>query len=183
MNNTDLTINIIWAFVIVLGTITSAFYLHSKNKIAQLRIKHPQLADVFDFVGTLALRASNYQASIDGKEGSKKLDDATEEVYKQIKSLYPQLPIDESTIRNYVQHAYDDVVKSDGEVNKENNNKSAGPIEIPKAPAPDTPIENTVPDIEPAEKETKLAVEPKPESPTAKQAKQDKDELLDDLHI
>ncbi|WP_297818538.1 holin [uncultured Lactobacillus sp.] len=177
MNKTDLVINVIWAFVIVLGTLTSAFYLHSKTKIAQLRIKHPQLADVFDFIGTLALRASNYQASIDGKDGSKKLDDATNEVYKQIKSLYPQLPIDESTIRNYVQHAYDDVVKSDTGVEP-----PVEPIEIPKVSAPDTPVHETIPEV-PKENENQSSASPQADKSIIESPKENKDELLDDLHV
>ncbi len=165
----DLTINTIWAFVIVLMTATGAFYLHSKTKIEKLRIKHPKMADVFDFVGTLALRASNYQASLDDKDGSKKLNDATAEVYKQIQVLYPQLTIDEATVRNFVQHAYDEVVK-DSTVNAD---KPVEKIEVPKVT---DPVMAQKP--EPKEQEVKSSTStPEPVS------KPESEDVLDDLHL
>lgn len=167
----DLTINTIWAFVIILMTATGAFYLHSKTKIEKLRIKHPKMADVFDFVGTLALRASNYQASIDDKDGATKLNDATDEVYKQIKVLYPQLTIDEATVRNFVQHAYDEVVKDSSTADA----KPVEKIEVPKVTAP---IVASKP--EPKGQEAKPSVSTPVTQPVEKNESED---VLDDLHL
>lgn len=169
MNKMDLTINTIWAFVIVLMTATGAFYLHSKTKIEKLRIKHPKMADVFDFVGALALRASNYQASLDDKDGSKKLNDATDEVYKQFKVLYPQLTIDKATVRNFVQHAYDEVVKYSSTVD-------AKPVEKIEVPKVTDPVMAQKP--EPKEQEVKPSTStPSPIS------KSESEDVLDDLHL
>ncbi|MDK7297762.1 hypothetical protein QP478_00890 [Lactobacillus paragasseri] len=41
---------------------------------------------------------------------AKKLYDATDEVYFQIKKLYPNIPIDRATVRNIVQHEYEKLV-------------------------------------------------------------------------
>ncbi len=169
MNQTDLTINTIWAFVIVLMTATGALYLHSKAKIEKLRIKHPKLADAFDFLGKLSLRASNYQASLDDKDGVTKLDDATDEVYKQFKVLYPQLTIDKATVRNFVQHAYDEVVKYSSTVD-------AKPVEKIEVPKVTDPVMAQKP--EPKEQEVKLSTStPSPIS------KSESEDVLDDLHL
>ena len=68
-------------------------------------------------IAELALKATTYQASLDDKEGSKKLTDATDEVYSQLAKLYPNVPISRDTVRNYVQHMYDSKVKNIGQTN------------------------------------------------------------------
>ena len=57
--------------------------------------------------GELSEKATLYQASIDDKDGSKKLYDATDEVFYQVQKLYPNLPLDRATVRNIVQHEYE----------------------------------------------------------------------------
>ena len=79
----------------------------NKHKLEKLKLIHPKLAAVLETAGELALKATTYQASLDGKDGAKKLYDATDEVYFQIQKLYPNIPIDRATVRNIVQHEYE----------------------------------------------------------------------------
>ncbi|WP_181795899.1 phiAdh family holin [Lactobacillus gasseri] len=117
MSSTEM-INMIWAGVFVVGVITGYFYIKEKAKIEKLRVVHPRVADALDLLGTLALKATNYQATLDDKSGKQKGIDATDEVYDQLKKLYPNVPIDHDTVRNYVQHAYDfDIKNSQPKVN------------------------------------------------------------------
>lgn len=117
MSSTEM-INMIWAGVFVVGVITGYFYIKEKAKIEKLRVVHPRVADALDLLGTLALKATNYQATLDDKSGKQKGIDATDEVYDQLKKLYPNVPIDRGTVRNYVQHAYDfDIKNSQPKVN------------------------------------------------------------------
>lgn len=117
MSSTEM-INMIWAGVFVVGVITGYFYIKEKAKIEKLRVVHPRVADALDLLGTLALKATNYQATLDDKSGEQKGIDATDEVYDQLKKLYPNVPIDRDTVRNYVQHAYDfDIKNSQPKVN------------------------------------------------------------------
>lgn len=117
MSSTEM-INMIWAGVFVAGVITGYFYIKEKAKIEKLRVVHPRVADALDLLGTLALKATNYQATLDDKSGKQKGIDATDEVYEQLKKLYPNVPIDRDTVRNYVQHAYDfDIKNSQPKVN------------------------------------------------------------------
>ena len=111
MNITE-TINLIWAGVFVVGVITGYFYIKEKAKIEKLRVSHPKVADALDLLGTLAIIATNYQATLDDKSGKQNGIDATDEVYNQLKRLYPNVPIDRDTVRNYVQHAYDFDIKN-----------------------------------------------------------------------
>lgn len=97
--------------IIVLVAVIGGLYTYNKQKIEKLKIAHPQLAKVLVSMGELALKASYYQATIEGKAGIDKLNDATDEVYAQIKRLYPNIPINRNTVRNYVQHMYDAEVK------------------------------------------------------------------------
>ena len=60
-----------------------------------------------EVAGELSEKATLYQASIDDKDGSKKLYDATDEVFYQLQKLYPNLPLDRATVRNIVQHEYE----------------------------------------------------------------------------
>ena len=85
----------------------------NKQKLEKLKLIHPKLATVLETAGELALKATTYQASIDGKEGAKKLYDATDEVYYQIQKLYPNIPIDRATVRNIVQHEYEAMTKKE----------------------------------------------------------------------
>lgn len=117
MSSTEM-INMIWAGVFVVGVITGYFYIKEKAKIEKLRVVHPRVADALDLLGTLALKATNYQATLDDKSGKQKGIDATDEVYDQLKKLYPNVPIDRDTVRNYVQRAYDfDIKNSQPKVN------------------------------------------------------------------
>lgn len=117
MSSTEM-INMIWAGVFVVGVITGYFYIKEKAKIEKLRVVHPRVADALDLLGTLALKATNYQATLDDKSGKQKGIDATDEVYDQLKKLYPNVPIGRDTVRNYVQHAYDfDIKNSQPKVN------------------------------------------------------------------
>lgn len=117
MSSTEM-INMIWAGVFVVSVITGYFYIKEKAKIEKLRVVHPRVADALDLLGTLALKATNYQATLDDKSGKQKGIDATDEVYDQLKKLYPNVPIDRDTVRNYVQHAYDfDIKNSQPKVN------------------------------------------------------------------
>lgn len=106
-----LDINLIWAVdVLIVAGIAGAYSLN-KQKLEKLKLIHPKLATVLETAGELALKATTYQASLDGKEGNRKLADATDEVYDQMLKLYPNVPISKDTIRNYVQHMYDTKIK------------------------------------------------------------------------
>lgn len=107
-----LDINLIWAIVVLSVAGMATAYSLNKQKLEKLKLTHPKLAIVLETAGELALKATTYQASLDDKEGVKKLYDATDEVYNQLKRLYPNVPIDRDTVRNYVQHAYDFDIKN-----------------------------------------------------------------------
>lgn len=102
-----LDINLIWAIVVLLVAGMATAYSLNKQKLEKLALTHPKLAKVLETAGVLALKATIYQASLDDKDGSKKLYDATDEVYSQIQKLYPNIPIDRTTVRNIVQHEYE----------------------------------------------------------------------------
>ncbi|MDX5071244.1 holin [Lactobacillus gasseri] len=102
-----LDINLIWAIVVLLVAGMATAYSLNKQKLEKLALTHPKLAKVLETAGVLALKATIYQASLDNKDGSKKLYDATDEVYSQIQKLYPNIPIDRVTVRNIVQHEYE----------------------------------------------------------------------------
>lgn len=106
-----LDINLIWAVVVLIVAGIAGAYSLNKQKLEKLKLIHPKLATVLETAGELALKATTYQASIDGKEGAKKLYDATDEVYFQIQKLYPNIPIDRATVRNIVQHEYEAMTK------------------------------------------------------------------------
>lgn len=106
-----LDINLIWAVVVLIVAGIAGAYSLNKQKLEKLKLIHPKLATVLETAGELALKATTYQASLDGKEGNRKLADATDEVYDQISKLYPNVPISKDTIRNYVQHMYDTKIK------------------------------------------------------------------------
>lgn len=106
-----LDINLIWAIVVLLVAGMATVYSLNKQKLEKLKLIHPKLATVLETAGELALKATTYQASIDGKEGNKKLADATDEVYDQMLKLYPNVPLSKDTVRNYVQHMYDTKIK------------------------------------------------------------------------
>ena len=102
-----LDINLIWAVVVLIVAGIAGAYSLNKQKLEKLKLIHPKLATVLETAGELALKATTYQASLDGKEGNRKLADATDEVYFQIQKLYPNIPIDRATVRNIVQHEYE----------------------------------------------------------------------------
>ena len=102
-----LDINLTWAVVVLIVAGIAGAYSLNKQKLEKLKLTHPKLAIVLETAGELALKATTYQASLDDKEGSKKLYDATDEVYNQLQKLYPNLPINKATIRNIVQHEYE----------------------------------------------------------------------------
>ena len=106
-----LDINLIWAVVVLIVAGIAGAYSLNKQKLEKLKLIHPKLATVLETAGELALKATTYQASLDGKEGAKKLYDATDEVYYQIQKLYPNIPIDRATVRNIVQHEYEAMTK------------------------------------------------------------------------
>ena len=106
-----LDINLIWAVVVLIVAGIAGAYSLNKQKLEKLKLIHPKLATVLETAGELALKATTYQASLDGKEGAKKLYDATDEVYFQIQKLYPNIPIDRATVRNIVQHEYEKIQK------------------------------------------------------------------------
>lgn len=112
-----LDINLIWAIVVLLVAGMATAYSMNKQKLEKLKLTNPKLATVLETAGELALKATTYQASLDDKEGSKKLTDATDEVYSQLAKLYPNVPISRDTVRNYVQHMYDSEVKNAGQTN------------------------------------------------------------------
>ena len=102
-----LDINLIWSIVVLIVAGMAYSYSVNKQKLEKLKLTHPKPATVLETAGALALKATVYQASLDGKEGAKKLYDATDEVYFQIQKLYPNIPIDRATVRNIVQHEYE----------------------------------------------------------------------------
>lgn len=108
-----LDINLIWAVVVLIVAGIAGAYSLNKQKLEKLKLIHPKLATVLETAGELALKATTYQASLDDKEGEKKLYDATDEVYFQIQKLYPNIPIDRATVRNIVQHAYEAMTKKE----------------------------------------------------------------------
>lgn len=119
----EIVINLIWAVVLVLAMFIGAWYKNNQAKVEKIRHTHPTVGHVLDIVGILALKASNYQATQDDKNGDQKLDDATDSAYDQIKSLYPNISISKDTVRNMVQFAYDTVVaKANTDLKQEQNN-------------------------------------------------------------
>ena len=108
-----LDINLIWAVVVLSVAGIAGAYSLNKQKLEKLKLIHPKLATVLETAGELALKATTYQASLDGKDGAKKLYDATDEVYFQIQKLYPNIPIDRATVRNIVQHEYEAMTKKE----------------------------------------------------------------------
>lgn len=108
-----LDINLIWAVVVLIVAGIAGAYSLNKQKLEKLKLIHPKLATVLEIAGELALKATTYQASLDDKEGEKKLYDATDEVYFQIQKLYPNIPIDRATVRNIVQHEYEAMTKKE----------------------------------------------------------------------
>lgn len=108
-----LDINLIWAVVVLSVAGIAGAYSLNKQKLEKLKLIHPKLATVLETAGELALKATTYQASLDDKEGEKKLYDATDEVYFQIQKLYPNIPIDRVTVRNIVQHEYEAMTKKE----------------------------------------------------------------------
>lgn len=108
-----LDINLIWAVVVLIVAGIAGAYSLNKQKLEKLKLIHPKLATVLETAGELALKATTYQASLDDKEGEKKLYDATDEVYFQIQKLYPNIPIDRATVRNIVQHEYEAMTKKE----------------------------------------------------------------------
>ena len=108
-----LDINLIWAVVVLIVAGIAGAYSLNKQKLEKLKLIHPKLATVLETAGELALKATTYQASLDDKEGAKKLYDAPDEVYFQIQKLYPNIPIDRATVRNIVQHEYEAMTKKE----------------------------------------------------------------------
>lgn len=107
---TEIVINLIWAVVLVLAMFIGAWYKNNQARVEKIRLTHPAMGHVLDIVGMLALKASNYQATQDDKNGDQKLDDATDSAYDQVKALYPNVSISKDTVRNMVQFAYDTIV-------------------------------------------------------------------------
>lgn len=108
-----LDINLIWAVVVLIVAGIAGAYSLNKQKLEKLKLIHPKLATVLETAGELALKATTYQASLNDKDGVKKLYDATDEVYFQIQKLYPNIPIDRATVRNIVQHEYEAMTKKE----------------------------------------------------------------------
>ena len=120
---TEIVINLIWAVVFVLAMFIGAWYKNNQAKVEKIRLTHPTMGHVLDIVGMLALKASNYQATLTDKNGDQKLDDATDSAYDQIRSLYPNISISKDTVRNMVQFAYDTIVaKTNTDLKQEQNN-------------------------------------------------------------
>lgn len=120
---TEIVINLIWAVVLVLAMFIGAWYKNNQAKVEKIRLTHPTMGHVLDIVGMLALKASNYQATLTDKNGDQKLDDATDSAYDQIKALYPAISISKDTVRNMVQFAYDTIVaKTNTDLKQEQNN-------------------------------------------------------------
>ena len=120
---TEIVINLIWAVVLVVAMFVGVWYKNNQAKVEKIKSMHPTMGHVLDIVGMLALKASNYQATLTDKNGDQKLDDATDSAYDQIKSLYPNISISKDTVRNMVQFAYDTVVaKTNTDLKQEQNN-------------------------------------------------------------
>ena len=120
---TEIIINLIWAVVLVVAMFVGAWYKNNQAKIEKIKSMHPTMGHVLDIVGMLALKASNYQATLTDKNGDQKLDDATDSAYDQIKALYPAISISKDTVRNMVQFAYDTIVaKTNTDLKQEQNN-------------------------------------------------------------
>lgn len=120
---TEIVINLIWAVVLVLAMFVGAWYKNNQAKVEKIKSMHPTMGHVLDIVGMLALKASNYQATLTDKNGDQKLDDATDSAYDQIKALYPAISISKDTVRNMVQFAYDTIVaKTNTDLKQEQNN-------------------------------------------------------------
>ena len=111
-----LDINLIWGVVVLIVTGMAYAYSVNEQRIEALKLTHPKLATALETTGKLAEKATVYQASLDDKEGAKKLYDATDEVYYQIQKLYPNIPIDRATVRNVVQHEYEKMLTNTKEV-------------------------------------------------------------------
>ena len=126
----EIVINLIWAVVLVLAMFIGAWYKNNQAKVEKIRLTHPTMGHVLDIVGMLALKASNYQATLTDKNGDQKLDDATDSAYDQIKSLYPNISISKDTVRNMVQVAYDTVVAKAENTSKQEQ-QSVAKTEIP----------------------------------------------------
>lgn len=127
---TEIVINLIWAVVLVLAMFVGAWYKNNQAKVEKIKSMHPTMGHVLDIVGMLALKASNYQATLTDKNGDQKLDDATDSAYDQIKSLYPNISISKDTVRNMVQFAYDTVVAKAENTSKQEQ-QSVAKTEIP----------------------------------------------------
>ena len=120
---TEIIINLIWAVVVVLAMFIGAWYKNNQAKVEKIRLTHPTMRHVLDTVGMLALKASNYQATLTDKNGDQKLDDATDSAYDQIRSLYPNISISKDTVRYMVQFPYDTIVaKTNTDLKQEQNN-------------------------------------------------------------
>lgn len=120
---TEIIINLIWAVVLVVAMFVGAWYKNNQAKVEKIKSMHPTMGHVLDIVGMLALKASNYQATLTDKNGDQKLDDATDSAYDQIKALYPAISISKDTVRNMVQFAYDTIVaKTNTDLKQEQNN-------------------------------------------------------------
>ena len=120
---TEIVINLIWAVVLVLAMFVGAWYKNNQATVEKIKLMHPTMGHVLDIVGMLALKASNYQATLTDKNGDQKLDDATDSAYDQIKALYPAISISKDTVRNMVQFAYDTIVaKTNTDLKQEQNN-------------------------------------------------------------
>lgn len=120
---TEIIINLIWAVVLVVAMFVGAWYKNDQAKVEKIKSMHPTMGHVLDIVGMLALKASNYQATLTDKNGDQKLDDATDSAYDQIKALYPAISISKDTVRNMVQFAYDTIVaKTNTDLKQEQNN-------------------------------------------------------------
>lgn len=153
-------INLIWALVVIVSMLLAAWYAHNRVKIQKLKATHPQLAELLDFAGQLALKATNYQATED-KDGEQKLADATEEVYDQIKQLYPSLPLTKATVRSLVQSAY-------------NKQFGKAPTDSVSQAQPTQPVETTPASVQPVQ-----PVEPEQKASDTPPV----DDRLDDLHL
>lgn len=116
---TEIIINLIWAVVFVLAMFIGAWYKNNQAKVEKIRLTHPTMGHVLDTVGMLALKASNYQATLTDKNGDQKLDDATDSAYDQVKALYPNVSISKDTVRNMVQFAYDTIVAKSADTSKQ----------------------------------------------------------------
>lgn len=125
---TEIVINLIWAVVLVLALFIGAWYKNNQATFEKIKLTHPAMGHVLDIVGMLALKASNYQATQDDKNGDQKLDDATDSAYDQVKALYPNVSISKDTVRNMVQFAYDTVVAKSADTSKQEQ-KSADKTE------------------------------------------------------